>query len=134
MHCGKNFPFRKSASDLDLDLPVGTADADYLARLREALPTVRLPTLPRCMDVGRRGAGAQEEHRRTGSQLERHCPCTAHALPMHCPCTAYVSPTQVLRRSAAELVKLATTPGICPGPGPGPGPNPDFIPGCDPGV
>ena len=40
MHCGKNFPFRKSTSDLDLDLPPGTADVDYLARLREALPTV----------------------------------------------------------------------------------------------
>ena len=40
MHCGKNFPFRKCASDLDLDLPPGTGDAEYLARLRDALPTV----------------------------------------------------------------------------------------------
>jgi acetoin utilization deacetylase AcuC-like enzyme len=40
MHCGKNFPFRKSASDLDVDLPPGTDDAAYLSALRAALPEV----------------------------------------------------------------------------------------------
>ena len=55
MHCGKNFPFRKSTSDLDLDLPPGTADADYLARLREALPTVySLAPPPRCNPMQQR--------------------------------------------------------------------------------
>ena len=41
MHCGKNFPFRKSASDLDVDVPPGTTDGAYLSLLREALPEVR---------------------------------------------------------------------------------------------
>eukprot|EP00306_Pavlova_sp_CCMP459_P015441 CAMPEP_0185204246 /NCGR_PEP_ID=MMETSP1140-20130426/54468_1 /TAXON_ID=298111 /ORGANISM="Pavlova sp., Strain CCMP459" /LENGTH=185 /DNA_ID=CAMNT_0027771787 /DNA_START=50 /DNA_END=604 /DNA_ORIENTATION=- len=40
VHCGKNFPFRKSRSDLDVDLPPGTGDADYLAAVRDVLPRV----------------------------------------------------------------------------------------------
>lgn len=39
-HCGKNFPFRKSRSDLDIDLPPGTSDDAYLARLADVLPRV----------------------------------------------------------------------------------------------
>lgn len=31
IHCGKNFPFRKQQSDLDIALPPGTGDGDYLA-------------------------------------------------------------------------------------------------------
>lgn len=38
MHCEKNFPFRKQKSDLDLALPVGLEDDDYLRTLREVLP------------------------------------------------------------------------------------------------
>ncbi|HEY1392804.1 MAG TPA: histone deacetylase [Methylibium sp.] len=37
MHCAKNFPFRKEASDLDLDLPEGCGDADYLDALDAGL-------------------------------------------------------------------------------------------------
>lgn len=37
VHGEKNFPFRKEASDLDVDLPDGTGDADYLAALDDAL-------------------------------------------------------------------------------------------------
>ena len=37
MHGAKNFPFRKEASDLDVELPDGCADADYLAALDTAL-------------------------------------------------------------------------------------------------
>jgi acetoin utilization deacetylase AcuC-like enzyme len=37
LHGGKNFPFRKEASDLDVDLPDGCADADYLEALDRAL-------------------------------------------------------------------------------------------------
>ena len=40
MHCGANFPFRKAVSDLDVDVPRGTADHDYLALLRDTLPGV----------------------------------------------------------------------------------------------
>ena len=40
MHCGANFPFRKSPSDWDVDVPRGTADGAYMALLREALPTI----------------------------------------------------------------------------------------------
>ena len=38
MHCGANFPFHKQASDLDVDLPVGTEDDAYLAALAAHLP------------------------------------------------------------------------------------------------
>ncbi|MES2481534.1 MAG: histone deacetylase [Pseudomonadota bacterium] len=37
MHGQKNFPFRKEASDLDIDLPDGLGDADYLQALEGAL-------------------------------------------------------------------------------------------------
>jgi len=37
MHGLRNFPFRKEASDLDVDLPDGCNDADYLQALDQAL-------------------------------------------------------------------------------------------------
>ena len=37
MHGAHNFPFRKEASDLDVDLPDGCNDADYLQALEHAL-------------------------------------------------------------------------------------------------
>ena len=37
LHGEKNFPFRKEASDLDVPLPDGCGDADYLAALDSAL-------------------------------------------------------------------------------------------------
>ncbi len=37
MHGAKNFPFRKEASDIDVDLPDGCADDEYLAALDGAL-------------------------------------------------------------------------------------------------
>jgi acetoin utilization deacetylase AcuC-like enzyme len=37
LHGEKNFPFRKERSDLDVALPDGTGDADYLAALDHAL-------------------------------------------------------------------------------------------------
>jgi len=40
MHGARNFPFRKEASDLDVDLPDGCGDAAYLAALDEALDEV----------------------------------------------------------------------------------------------
>jgi len=40
MHGRANFPFRKSASDLDVELDDGTGDAPYLAALRVVLPRV----------------------------------------------------------------------------------------------
>jgi len=40
MHGARNFPFRKEASDLDVDLPDGCGDVDYLAALDEALDEV----------------------------------------------------------------------------------------------
>jgi acetoin utilization deacetylase AcuC-like enzyme len=38
MHGRANFPFRKCASDLDVELDDGTGDATYLATLRAVLP------------------------------------------------------------------------------------------------
>lgn len=40
MHGARNFPFRKVASDLDVDLPDGCGDADYLQALDSALAQV----------------------------------------------------------------------------------------------
>jgi acetoin utilization deacetylase AcuC-like enzyme len=40
MHGEKNFPFRKEVSDLDVGLPDGTGDADYLPALRRHLGDV----------------------------------------------------------------------------------------------
>ena len=37
LHCGKNFPFRKMRSDLDVPLEPGTKDDAYLATLRRVL-------------------------------------------------------------------------------------------------
>lgn len=38
MHAGANYPLRKEQSDLDVELPLGTPDAAYLALLRVTLP------------------------------------------------------------------------------------------------
>lgn len=38
MHCDANFPFHKQQSDLDVALPVGMEDAEYLRVLAEHLP------------------------------------------------------------------------------------------------
>ena len=40
LHGAKNFPFRKATSDLDVALPDGCGDADYLARARRARSAV----------------------------------------------------------------------------------------------
>uniref|UniRef100_A0A8D8SQQ1 Uncharacterized protein SYNPCC7002_A1628 n=1 Tax=Cacopsylla melanoneura TaxID=428564 RepID=A0A8D8SQQ1_9HEMI len=40
MHCGRNYPFRKQCSDLDVAVDVGTDDAGYQAVLKEHLPSV----------------------------------------------------------------------------------------------
>lgn len=40
MHCGKNFPFRKSRSSLDIDVEPGTEDREYMRMLLGALPTM----------------------------------------------------------------------------------------------
>ena len=34
MQLRKNFPFRKSRSDLDVDVPVGTGDDEYMRLIR----------------------------------------------------------------------------------------------------
>ncbi|HEX2607742.1 MAG TPA: histone deacetylase [Flavisolibacter sp.] len=38
MHGRNNYPFRKEKSDLDIELPDGISDEDYLQLLKEALP------------------------------------------------------------------------------------------------
>ncbi|KAJ9601392.1 hypothetical protein L9F63_000416 [Diploptera punctata] len=40
MHCGKNFPFRKQQSDLDVVLDIGTGDKEYLSLLIDYLPFI----------------------------------------------------------------------------------------------
>ncbi len=39
LHGGANYPFQRATSDLDVDLPTGTGDDDYLAALEDALAT-----------------------------------------------------------------------------------------------
>jgi acetoin utilization deacetylase AcuC-like enzyme len=46
IHGERNFPFRKSVSDLDLGLPDGTGDDDYLAALGSALKALFTPEAP----------------------------------------------------------------------------------------
>ncbi len=38
MHCGENFPFKKQESDLDVALPSGMTDAEYLTSLEAHFP------------------------------------------------------------------------------------------------
>jgi len=40
MHGAKNYPFRKVPSTIDIDLPDGTSDKDYLAILKDYLPKI----------------------------------------------------------------------------------------------
>jgi acetoin utilization deacetylase AcuC-like enzyme len=40
IHCENNFPFHKQQSGIDIALPDGTGDDEYLARVREVLPAV----------------------------------------------------------------------------------------------
>jgi acetoin utilization deacetylase AcuC-like enzyme len=40
MHGAANYPFKKETSDLDIPLPKGTTDGEYLTLLRETLPKV----------------------------------------------------------------------------------------------
>jgi acetoin utilization deacetylase AcuC-like enzyme len=40
VHGAKNFPFRKEASDLDVELPDGCGDDEYLAALEQALQSL----------------------------------------------------------------------------------------------
>ena len=40
LHCGKNFPLRKQQSNLDVDIPKGTGDEEYLAILADTLQAV----------------------------------------------------------------------------------------------
>lgn len=40
MHGEKNYPVQRGPSDLDIDLPDGTGDEAYLAKLRTVLPTL----------------------------------------------------------------------------------------------
>jgi acetoin utilization deacetylase AcuC-like enzyme len=47
MHGASNFPFRKQASDLDVPLPDGTGDIEYLAALDRALDRLARDFSPR---------------------------------------------------------------------------------------
>jgi acetoin utilization deacetylase AcuC-like enzyme len=40
MHCESNFPFQKQVSDLDISLPDGTADKEYLQEVARRLPRI----------------------------------------------------------------------------------------------
>jgi acetoin utilization deacetylase AcuC-like enzyme len=46
LHGAKNYPFRKQPGDLDVELPDGCGDADYLAALDDALTTLWRSTTP----------------------------------------------------------------------------------------
>lgn len=46
MHGKGNYPFRKETSDLDIEIPDGTSDEDYLKQLKEVLPELIERTKP----------------------------------------------------------------------------------------
>lgn len=46
MHGKGNYPFRKEESDLDIELPDGTGDKEYLQKLKETLPELIDETKP----------------------------------------------------------------------------------------
>jgi acetoin utilization deacetylase AcuC-like enzyme len=46
MHCGDNFPARKQISDLDVPLPIGMEDDDYLRCLAQHLPDLLAQVKP----------------------------------------------------------------------------------------
>ena len=49
MHGERNYPFRKVPGNLDIELPDGTSDDEYLAQLRAALPRVFNDQRPDCV-------------------------------------------------------------------------------------
>jgi acetoin utilization deacetylase AcuC-like enzyme len=65
LHGARNFPFRKEASDLDVELPDGCADASYLAALHDALAEAdrRLADAPAGLAFYVAGADAHEDDR-----------------------------------------------------------------------
>jgi acetoin utilization deacetylase AcuC-like enzyme len=65
MHGAKNFPFRKEASDLDVELPDRTGDEAYLAALDRALETMwrRLAAAPPQLIFYLAGADPHEHDR-----------------------------------------------------------------------
>lgn len=62
MHGEKNFPFRKQASDLDIGLPDGTGDDDYLELLDRALREIENRFSPQLI-IYLAGADAHENDR-----------------------------------------------------------------------
>jgi acyl-CoA thioester hydrolase len=54
IHGQRNFPFRKEASDLDVDLPDGCRDDDYLQALEQALDELAQPVRSRAGDLSGR--------------------------------------------------------------------------------
>lgn len=46
LHCGANFPFRKTPGDLDLALAVGTGDEEYLKTLSQTIPLLLREVAP----------------------------------------------------------------------------------------
>jgi acetoin utilization deacetylase AcuC-like enzyme len=62
LHGAKNFPFRKATSDLDVPLPDGTRDADYLAALDHALAELTMRFAPDLL-IYLAGADAHEGDR-----------------------------------------------------------------------
>jgi acetoin utilization deacetylase AcuC-like enzyme len=62
LHGAKNFPFRKTTSDLDVPLPDGTRDADYLAALDHALAELTARFAPNLL-IYLAGADAHEGDR-----------------------------------------------------------------------
>jgi acetoin utilization deacetylase AcuC-like enzyme len=65
VHGQRNFPFRKEASDLDIDLPDGCADEPYLAALEDGLRTCehRMQEEPPALAFYLAGADPHEDDR-----------------------------------------------------------------------
>lgn len=62
IHAAKNFPFEKAVSDLDIELPDGTGDDEYLARLEHGLGEALRRSCPQ-LAIYLAGADPQEGDR-----------------------------------------------------------------------
>ena len=67
LHGARNYPFQRVPSDLDIDLPSGTGDADYLEALDGALDVA----LRRCTPESRSTSRAPTRGRATASAAWR---------------------------------------------------------------
>ena len=118
MHCQANFPFRKEVSDLDIGLPVGVDDEEYLRRLLSCLPELLEEVRPdlvlydggvdphRDDRLGKLALTDAGLYRRDRAVLDL---CAGRGIPVACVIGGgYADDTDVLARRHCLLHRAAT--------------------------